>query len=140
MTKGNSVMKELTRAQNFVFLIGGLLMVVGAGASMFRWGIAPYIYSVGALAFTAMQMLQHYEGRNFTIRRLRRIMLLSDLFFLVSAVLMFASQGNPLGLSQVTYLQYVYQRWVVTLLIAAVLQLYSVHRINHELEREAKKL
>lgn len=133
-------MKELTRTQNLLFLLGGLLMVVGAGASMLRWGAAPYIYSVGAVAFTAMQMLQRYEGRNFTIRRLRRIMLLSDLFFLVSAVLMFASQGNPLGLSQITYLQYVYQKWVVTLLIAAVLQLYSVHRINHELEREAKKL
>lgn len=133
-------MKELTRTQNLLFLLGGLLMVVGAGASMLRWGVAPYIYSVGAVAFTAMQMLQRYEGRNFTIRRLRRIMLLSDLFFLVSAVLMFASQGNPLGLSQITYLQYVYQKWVVTLLIAAVLQLYSVHRINHELEREAKKL
>lgn len=133
-------MKELTRTQNLLFLLGGLLMVVGAGASMLRWGAAPYIYAVGAVAFTAMQMLQRYEGRNFTIRRLRRIMLLSDLFFLVSAVLMFASQGNPLGLSQITYLQYVYQKWVVTLLIAAVLQLYSVHRINHELEREAKKL
>lgn len=133
-------MKELNRVQSLVFLLGGLLMVVGAGASMLRWAVSPYIYSVGAVAFVSMQMLQRYEGPNFVMRRLRRIMLLSDLFFLVSGLLMFASQGNPLGLSQVVYLQYVYQKWVITMLIAAILQLYSVHRLNHELEREAKKL
>lgn len=133
-------MKELNRVQSLVFLLGGLLMVVGAGASMLRWAVSPYIYSVGAVAFVSMQMLQRYDGPNFVMRRLRRIMLLSDLFFLVSGLLMFASQDNPLGLSQVVYLQYVYQKWVITMLIAAILQLYSVHRLNHELEREAKKL
>lgn len=133
-------MKELNRVQSLVFLLGGLLMVVGAGASMLRWAVSPYIYSVGAVAFVSMQMLQRYDGPNFVMRRLRRIMLLSDLFFLVSGLLMFASQGNPLGLSQVVYLQYVYQKWVITMLIAAILQLYSVHRLNHELEQEAKKL
>ena len=87
-----------------------------------------------------MQMLQRYEGQNFVIRRLRRIMLLSDVLFLVSALLMFASQGNALHLSHITYLQYVYNKWVVTLLIAAILQLYTTHRISHELEKEVKKL
>ena len=86
-----------------------------------------------------MQMLQRYDGQNFVIRRLRRIMVLSDVLFLVAAVLMFASQGNPLGLDQITYVQYVYQKWVVILLIAAVLQLYTTHRIANELEKEAKK-
>ena len=115
-------------------------MVVGAGASLFGWTVAPYIYAIGALGFTSMQMLQRYEGSNYVIRRLRRIMLLSDVLFLISAVLMFASQGNMFHLSQITYIQYVYNKWVVTLLIAAVLQLYTTHRIDNELEREAKKL
>ena len=86
-----------------------------------------------------MQMQQRYEGQNFTIRRLRRIMLLSDVLFLVAALLMFASKGNFLGLSYITYIEYVYNKWVIVLLIAALLQLYSMHRIGSELEKEAKK-
>lgn len=133
-------MKQLSKTQNMIFLTGAILMVVGAGASLVQWMLAPYIFAAGALAYTSMQMLQRYEGRNFVIRRLRRIMLLSDVLFLVSAVLMFASQGNSFHLDHITYLQYVYNKWVVTLLIAAILQLYTTHRISHELEKEAKKI
>ena len=86
-----------------------------------------------------MQMLQRYEGSNFTIRRLRRMMLISDVLFLVAAVLMFANKSNILGLSYITYIEYVYNKWVVVLLIAALLQLYSMHRIGSDLEKEAKK-
>jgi hypothetical protein len=132
-------MRQLSRVQNAIFLVGGLLMVIGAGLSLFRFAVAPYIYALGAIGFASMQMLQRYDGQNFVIRRLRRIMVLSDVLFLVAAVLMFASQGNPLGLDQITYVQYVYQKWVVILLIAAVLQLYTTHRIANELEKEAKK-
>ena len=131
-------MRQLSKVQNAIFLAGGLLMVIGAGASLLAWVLAPYVFAVGALCFVSMQMLQRYEGQNITIRRLRRIMLLSDVMFLVSAVLMFAGQGNVFGIDHLTYIQYVYNKWVVTLLIAAILQLYSVHRINQELEKEAR--
>lgn len=133
-------MRQLNNWQNAIFLVGALLMVVGAGASLLQWPAAPYVFALGALGFASMQMLQRYEGSNFVIRRLRRIMLLSDVLLLVSAVLMFASQENVFGLSHITYLQYVYNKWVVTLLIAAILQLYTTHRIGNELEKEAKKL
>jgi hypothetical protein len=95
---------------------------------------------VGALGFASMQMLQRYDGPSFVIRRLRRIMLLSDVLFLVTAVLMFAGQGNPLHLDALTYAKYIHNNWVMTLLIAAILQLYTSHRIGQELEKEAKKL
>ena len=133
-------MKQLNKTQTTIFLIGALLMVVGAGASLLQWTLAPYLYALGALGFASMQMLQRYEGTNFTIRRLRRIMLLSDVLFLVAAILMFAGQQNIFDLNHLTYLQYVYNKWVIVLLIAAILQLYTTHRIGSELEREAKKL
>ena len=133
-------MKELTRVQTIIYLAGAVLMVVGAGTMVFGWLLAPYVYAVGALGFTSMQMLQRYDGPSFVVRRLRRIMLLSDVLFLVSAVLMFAGQGNPLHLDALTYVKYVHNNWVVTLLIAAILQLYTSHRIGQELEKEAKKL
>jgi len=130
-------MRQLTKVQSIIYLVGGLLMVIGAGASLLAWRPAPYVFAVGALCFALMQMLQRYEGQNFVIRRLRRIMLLSDVLFLVAALLMLANQGNFLGLSYITYIQYVYNKWVVVLLIAAILQLYATHRIGHELEKES---
>ncbi|SFC07956.1 hypothetical protein SAMN04488494_1398 [Xylanibacter ruminicola] len=132
-------MKELNKLQTAIFLFGGILMAVGAGTTLLGWGSAPYIFTIGALGFSSMQMQQRYEGQNFTIRRLRRMMLLSDVLFLVAALLMFASKGDFLGLSYITYIEYVYNKWVIVLLIAALLQLYSMHRIGSELEKEAKK-
>ena len=129
-------MRQLSRVESMIFLLGGLLMVIGAGTSLLAWGAAPYMFALGALCFAAMQMKQCYDGKNVTIRRLRRMMLISDVLFLVSALLMFARQRTIFGLDHITYLQYVYQKWVVTLLIAAILQLYSYHRIGQELAKE----
>ena len=130
-------MRQLNKIQTLIFLVGALLMVVGAAASVLAWKLAPYVFAVGAIAFTSMQLLQRYEGTNFVIRRLRRMMILSDVLFLLSALLMFASMGNVFGLSQIDYITYIYNKWVLTLLIAAVLQLYSTHRIDSELAKEA---
>lgn len=133
-------MKQLNNIENAIFLIGAVLMVVGSGASILMTVWAPYVFTAGALAFVLMQLKQRYEGRNITIIRLRRMMILSDVFFLVSAMLMFANQSNFLGLDLLTYLKYIHNNWVVTLLVAAILQLYSTHRISNELDKEAKKL
>ena len=116
-------MKQLNKTQTIIYLLGATLMTIGAGISLLAWSWAPYIYSVGALGFASMQMLQRYEGSNFTIRRLRRIMLLSDVLFLVAGVLMFANMGNFLGLDHHIYIEYVYNKWVIVLLVAAILQL-----------------
>lgn len=115
-------------------------MVIGSAAHIFLKTWAPYVFAMGALAFVLMQLKQRYEGRNLAIRRLRRIMIMSDILFLVSAVLMFANQGNRFGMDYLTYIKYVHNNWVVTLLVAAILQLYSTHRISNELDKEAKKL
>ena len=133
-------MRELNKIQTAIFLFGGILMAVGAGTTLLGWASAPYIYALGALGFASMQMLQRYEGSNFTIRRLRRMMLISDVLFLVAAVLMFANKSNILGLSYITYIEYVYNKWVVVLLIAALLQLYSMHRIGSEGKKIIKRL
>ena len=133
-------MKSLNKVQTVIYLLGATLMTIGAGVSLLAWAGAPYVYSLGALGFASMQMMQRYEGSNFTIRRRRRMMLLSDVLFLLAGVLMFANGGNYLGLDHLIYVEYVYNKWVIVLLVAAILQLYSMHRISHELEKEAKKL
>lgn len=133
-------MRPLNKLQNIVFIIGAMMMVMGAAANIFHWTGAPWMFAAGALAYIAMQQQQTYEGRNLVIRRLRRIMLLSDVLLLFTALLMFVSKMPWLGgLDWLTYVNYVHNNWVVTLLIAAVLQLYTTYRISDELEKEAKK-
>jgi len=119
-------------------LVGGLLMVVGAGANVLFCSWAPYVFAPGSLLFVAMQLRQRYEGRDFTIRRLRRIQIISDVLFLVAGLLMIANQSNFLPLDQLSYIKYVHNNWVVVLLVAAVLQLYTSHRITNELEKDTK--
>ena len=134
-------MKPLNKWQNALFVTGALLMVVGAGGSVVRWDAAPWLFGAGALAFTIMQMQQQYEGRNFTLRRLRRIVLFSDFLLLLTAALMFISRWPQLGgLDWLTYVNYVHNNWVVTLLIAAILQLYTTYRIDSELKKESISL
>ena len=114
-------------------------MVIGLGASLFLQTWASYVFAPGALMFAAMQMRQRYDGSNFNIRRLRRMLLLSDALFLVAALLMFANRGNFLGIEYLSYVKYVHNNWIVVLLVAAILQLYASHRIGNELEKDAKK-
>lgn len=131
-------MRQLSKWEGLLMLVGGLLMVVGAGANVLFLSWAPYVFAPGVLLFVAMQLRQRYEGRDFTIRRLRRIQMISDVLFLVAGLLMMANQSNFLGFDQLSYIKYVHNNWVVVLLVAAILQLYTSHRIANELEKDTK--
>ena len=141
-------MEKLNKWQSIVMLAGACLMVVGAGLLVFGVFVhAPWIFLAGALAFACMQAQQAYHGTNLTIKRLRRIMLMGDVLFVCSALLMVESTYNftlPLFMKYakngyLLYLNYIHNNWVVLLLVAAVLEIYSTHRIASELEKEAKK-
>lgn len=127
-------MRQLSRLETALLLMGGLLMVIGSGAYILLQSWAPCLFAVGSVLFVAMQMRQKYEGTNFVVRRLRRLLLLSDFLFLAAALLMVANEWNFLRLDQLVYLKYVRNNWVVVLLVAAVLQLYISHRIANELD------
>lgn len=142
-------MKQLSKTQSILMLIGACLMVVGAGLYVFggqvvgnvAMNVAPAVFAPGTLLFATMQAMQRYEGTNVTVRRLRRIMLMGAALFVVSALLMAENSYHvvyPLFLNAGidgynAYLKYVHNNWVVTLLVAAILQLYSTHRISSEL-------
>lgn len=142
-------MRQLNRLQSIVMLAGAFLMVAGAG--LYVVGIhtaTPWVFTVGAIAFAVMQMQQTYDGRNHTIQRLRRIMTIGDVLFILSALLMLEDSYRvllPLFTSYMEngyyqYVTYINNNWVILLLIAAVLEIYTTHRISHELDKEAKKL
>lgn len=117
-----------------VFIIGAVLMVLGAAATLFRQEWAPWVFVPGAVAFAVTQMRQPYDDSDFTKRRLHRILVFSDILILLSAALMVISSMPShtligfLGLDWLTYLNYIHNNWVVTLLLAAILQLYTSFR------------
>lgn len=137
-------MKKLNKWQNAVFLIGACLMVAGTGMYVFDVsGAACWIFAAGAVAFSAMQSMQTYTGNSIVVRRLWRIMLVADMFFVISALLMIENANRyvfPYFVRQGidgynAYIQYIHNNWVVTLLIAAILELYSIHRLSNELDK-----
>ena len=82
-------MKQLNSLQNFIFLSGGALMVTGVALNFFGFmKVAACLFLVGAVCFGGMQMMQAYEGRDVVIRRLRRMMTLADILFIVSGLLL----------------------------------------------------
>ncbi len=132
-------MRQLSSLETALLLLGGLLMVVGSGATVFMQPWSAYVFAPGSLLFAAMQMRQRYDGSSFVIRRLRRILLFSDALFMVAGLLLLANAANFLPIDHLSYVRYVHNNWIVVLLVAAILQLYASHRIANELEKEAKK-
>lgn len=140
-------MKKLSKLEAILYLVGGLLMVLGAAGFvfMFHQEIVCWIFLLGAILFTAIQSMQTYQGRNVVITRLKKIMNLASLLFVFSGILMVDNAYHflmPLFKSHsdngyVLYLTYVYNKWVLLLIIASILEIYATHRIDSELRREA---
>lgn len=121
-------------------------MVIGVGCFVFM--VVPtvtcWVFLAGAILFATMQLSQSYDGRDITVRRLRRIMSLADILFILAGIIMcdtaFANAGHSFFrdffTNQETYISFLYNKWVVLLLIAAVLEVYTTHRISHELSKK----
>ncbi len=121
--------------------MGGALMVVGAGCFALMWQqqTVCWVFLAGALAFTTMQLMQTYEGRDMTIRRLKRIQGLADLLFVIAGILMCDNVHGflrPMFSNMTDYINYVFNKWVILLLIAAILEVYTVHRLDRELSKK----
>ena len=126
-------MRKLNKIENTILLFGAVMMVIGSGANIFAQPWAPYVFGMGTVGYVLMQLKQKYEGSNVAIKRLRRMVIISDVCLLLAAVMMFANMDNLFRLDAVTYIKYVHNNWVVVLLVAAMLQLYTSHRISKEI-------
>ena len=126
-------MRQLNKIENTILLLGAVMMVIGSGANIFSQSWAPYVFGMGTVGYVLMQLKQKYEGSNVALKRLRRMVIISDVCLLLAAVMMFANMDNLFRLDAVTYIKYVHNNWVVVLLVAAMLQLYTSHRISKEI-------
>ena len=102
---------------------GAVLLLVGAMLQITRWEFSPYLYTLGAVLFAYVQVMDRYEGKNLIVRRLRRQQIVGAVLLVFAGVLMFVTRHNE---------------WVLCLSAAAVIQLYSAFRIPSELEKEKK--
>ena len=129
-------MRELNKTESAILVIGAVMMVIGSGANLFAQSWAPYVFAMGTIGFVLMQLKQKYDGDNVAIKRLRRMVIISDVCLLLAAVMMFANMDNLFRLDAITYIKYVHNNWVVVLMVAAMLQLYSSHRISKEILKD----
>jgi len=98
---------------------------------------------IGALAFVLMQSRQRYDGSSLTIRRLRKIMTIAGFGFIIAGF--FMVEDSYMFLRPVfsntaegytTYVNVFHHNWVILLLISAILEMYTSHRISYELKKE----
>ena len=129
-------MRELNKTESAILVIGAVMMVIGSGANLFAQSWAPYVFAMGTIGFVLMQLKQKYDGDNVAIKRLRRMVIISDVCLLLAAVMMFAHMDNLFRLDAITYIKYVHNNWVVVLMVAAMLQLYTSHRISKEILKD----
>ncbi len=134
-------MKQLNNIQSAIWLLGGLMMVAGVGCFVLMWHqpIVCWVYFLGASMFSSMQLMQTYEGPDPTIRRLKRLQSVAGLCFVLAGMLMADNVYmffRPLFSNSIDYITYVFNKWVVLLLVAAVIEVYTVHRLDHELRKK----
>lgn len=123
-------MRQLNNIQNFLFRLGAVLMLIGAAVRLFSQQMSLWLFCIGCLLFSLMQIKAEYLGRDTTLVRLRRQQLLGICCFILCAVCM-SMQTFHYGLAQSN-------EWVLALLIGCVFQLYTAWRIPQELDRQKK--
>ncbi|MFC2775815.1 hypothetical protein [Segatella oulorum] len=136
-------MKKLNKIESILFMLGGMLMVTGIGCYVFMLApsITCWLVLTGSILFSTLHMMQAYEGSQLAIKRLKRILNIADLLFVIAGILIVDSTYNflrPAFENQESYITYVYNKWVLLLLIAAILEVYATHRIDYLLKKQGK--
>lgn len=149
-------MRRLTRTEIGIMAAGGGLMVCAACVVMLttlvepsswtqavQW-VQPWAFLLGAVMYVVMQQRERYTGGSMVIRRLKGIQLLSGISLIVAGLLMvenFYHFVQPFFVHDIdsyyTYLRVVHNNWVVAVLIGAMLQMYTSHRLSSELDKES---
>lgn len=107
-------MKQLIPA---LFTVGAVMLLTGAAVYITGWPLAPYIYTIGATIVALAQINSPSKKKSPTIKRLRRQQIFATLLLVLSGAFMLFTRGNE---------------WIVSLTIAAVLELYTSVRIPQE--------
>lgn len=112
-----------------MLLVTASLPLIGINTSWLK-----YIYATGAVFTLVARLLDRYNGKNITLKRLYRILIVSSICYCVSATVLFSRIAN-FALSN-----YVQEKdWLAFLTAGVVLQLYATFRIESVEKKESKK-
>lgn len=104
-----------------LFMVGAILVLVGAAVFITGWPMSPYIYTIGATFVAMAQINSPSKYKTSTIKRLRRQQIFGALLLVLTGAFMFFTRGNE---------------WIVSLTIAAIIELYTSVRIPQEEAKE----
>ena len=102
---------------------GAVALLVGLVLRMFRPDIYAHVYISGASVFAVTQFLLRPRGKGVSIRRLVMQQQLAGLLLVGAGVLMFTHYSNE---------------WIAVVLCGALVELYTVFRLSHELEKQVQ--
>ena len=120
-------MKQLTALENLLSRVGAITIISGLAVHLLSEVASLFLFGIGVLLFTLMQLRAEYLGTDFVLKRLRRQQLISCVLLYCSVICM-VMQTFRLGMFQ-------RNEWLVCLVISAIIQLYTAWRIPAELSK-----
>ena len=106
------------KSNDWWFILGGVLVLVGVLLQISNFWLAPYIYSAGALSVLILRVLFPIKGDNYRIKRLKRIQFFSCALLILGAYFMFQKNNT----------------WAICLFLAALFDLLVVYRLPKDAE------
>lgn len=105
--------------KNLITNISYVLVIVASVTYLPLRDYAPYIMAVGAAGLFVMHFLERYEGKNLRLRRIIFIRHIIGLAYGLAAYFMFQAG----------------MYWLIALMIAAVLEIYTLWVIGKEKDK-----
>lgn len=99
----------MKRIRTILFVASACLVLAGAALYLTQWTVAPYLFAVGAAGIAVNYLTTPVGNLDFRSRRLHRFNVMAGFLMVVASGFQFNGR----------------KEWVICLLIAAILQLYT---------------
>lgn len=113
----------MNKTKDFIFKLSALLILVAAVSYLFNPVVAAYIMAVGVTGFGGVCFTTPYPGKSLRGKRLFSIQIFGIAFMAIATYLMFVRKNE----------------WVISMLAAAFLLLYTTIMLSREYEREKRE-
>ena len=99
----------MKKIRTLLFVVSACLVLAGAALYLTQWTVAPYLFAVGAAGIAVNYLTTPVGDLDFRGRRLHRFNVMAGFLMVVASGFQFNGR----------------KEWVICLLIAAILQLYT---------------
>lgn len=99
----------MKKIRTILFVASACLVLAGAALYLTQWTVAPYLFAVGAAGIAVNYLTTPVGDLDFRSRRLHRFNVMAGFLMVVASGFQFNGR----------------KEWVICLLIAAILQLYT---------------